>query len=171
MTALSLRRLWTIRPPDQSYSGAESSSAAALMARRELGEVSSKDRGGLDGLILIVLVLIWWNTRALVSETVSTYWLDADGRKVAEEIYSADRSSATVTYFMKGAVKDDGIYFGPYKDCSIIDYKNWHCPGQELESIDGNVTGSPFDSDRRVHRVSALRYWFARGKQEKDSGK
>jgi hypothetical protein len=134
--------------------------------------VSSNQCGGsLGGLILIVLVLIWWGIKAPGNgETVSTYWLDADGRRVAEEVYSADRVSATVTLFMKDPIKG-GIYFGPYKDCSIIDFKNWYCTGQGFESIDGSVTGSPFDSDRRVHRVSRLRYWFARGKQEKDSGR
>jgi hypothetical protein len=130
--------------------------------RWDQGHQMSVREQNLNGLIVLSLAALWWNTRGPGSDnSVSTYWLDANNKRVALEIYSADRSSGTVTYFMKDPEMEGGQFLGPWKGCTVIDYRTWSCADEGRQSVDGKVTGSTFESDRRVHTVSALRYWFA----------
>jgi hypothetical protein len=113
-----------------------------------------------SALFVALLVLaVWWGPFRR-DDTVSTYWISTSTRaQEAEQRFSADRSSNTVVYLMKDPGRDSGTFI-PLSECTVLDYKNWWC-ASGYRAINGDVTGSPFESDPRVRRVSALRYWIA----------
>jgi len=125
-------------------------------------------RGGDAVSFLLVGGLIAWGWSAYTRNTVSAYWVDSKtGEAVAEERFSADRSSNTVVEFMRDPGRETGSFM-THKNCIVLDHKNWWCE-IGYASYNGDVKGSTFESDSRVRSASWLKYMFARPQKQQKS--
>jgi hypothetical protein len=120
--------------------------------------VSNSDSTGsvLIGVVLALLVFRWATG---ASPTLTTYWINKDGKPEYSEVFSPDRATATVVVALRGVGKEANAYFS-HKDCMIVDARNWYCD-EGLAASDGNVTDQVSESDPRIRSVSFFRWWLA----------
>lgn len=115
------------------------------------------------GVLVAVVLAFGIGKWLFFSDTITSYWIyTRSGAPLGREVYSVDRSSLTVTHMDKWSYGPSLVITGPYRNCAVLDSKNWSCDKEGIEAVDGSVKGSVLDSDTRVRKVSWIRWWFAR---------